>query len=112
MATAWFSAYDMHKVKAKKYLYFVQAVESQFHTNNLLADIAEFTYTMPSDILLKLHGYRDILRKNIIRTASYVLMVSEKIYILMMILHMKQKRKASLESLLKALLQTGERMSS
>ena len=47
MATKWITAYDMHKVKAKKYLYFVQAVESQFQTNNLLADIAEFTYTMP-----------------------------------------------------------------
>lgn len=47
MATEWITAYDMHKVKAKKYLYFVQAVESQFQTNNLLADIAEFTYTMP-----------------------------------------------------------------
>lgn len=64
MATAWFSAYDMHKVKAKKYLYFVQAIESQFQTNNLLADIAEFTYTMPFRYITEATWIQKYLKEN------------------------------------------------
>lgn len=64
MATAWSTAYDIYKVKAKKYLYFVQAIESQFHTNELLANMAEFTYTMPFRYITEATWIQQYLKNN------------------------------------------------
>lgn len=49
VATEWSTVYDVFKVNAKKYVYFVQAIESQFFKdeNSFQARLAELTYTFP-----------------------------------------------------------------
>lgn len=64
MATEWITAYDVHKVKAKKYLYFVQSIESRFFTGKLLADMAEFTYTMPFRYITEATWIQRYLKEN------------------------------------------------
>lgn len=49
IATGWNTAYEVYRIQAKKYVYFVQAVESRFHKNQntLSAKLAEMTYVLP-----------------------------------------------------------------
>lgn len=49
IVTGWDTVYEIYKINAKKYVYFVQAVESRFHKNQntLGARLAEMTYVLP-----------------------------------------------------------------
>lgn len=49
IVTGWGTVYKTYKINARKYVYFVQAVESKFHKNQntVSAKLAEMTYVLP-----------------------------------------------------------------
>lgn len=49
IVTGWNTAYEVYQIQARKYVYFVQAVESRFHKNQntMGAKLAEMTYVLP-----------------------------------------------------------------
>lgn len=49
IVTGWRTVYEVYRIDAGKYVYFVQAVESRFHKNQntIGAKLAEMTYVLP-----------------------------------------------------------------
>lgn len=62
IATSWETAFGAFKIKAKKYLYFVQAIESQFYEKRGdIKSLAELTYTMPFQIITEATWIKEYL---------------------------------------------------
>lgn len=53
IATWWKTVYEMHRVKAKRYVYFVQSIESRFYVEEEkpLRQLVEATYMLPLYII-------------------------------------------------------------
>lgn len=75
IATEWRSAYDIYQITAKKYLYFVQSIESRFFSNPecLLAYIAENTYEMPLEYITEANWINKYLNKKYNHCSQVVL---------------------------------------
>lgn len=75
IATFWASVYDLYKVKAKTYSYFVQAVESQFMDNEerKYIPLAELTYTLPLQFLTEATWIQQYLNNNYGQSAQLIL---------------------------------------
>lgn len=66
VATEWRSAYDAYKIRAEKYIYFVQSIESRFFRPEmgLLRAIAEKTYELDYYYITEASWIRDYLKTN------------------------------------------------
>lgn len=75
IATSWVTVYDLHKIKAKTYSYFVQAVESQFMNDRekKYIPIAELTYTLPLQFLTEATWIKEYLFEKYAHSAQLVL---------------------------------------
>lgn len=63
IATEWRSAFDCYKIKARKYIYFVQSIESRFFFNkdSLLAYVADTSYELPFEFITEASWIRNYL---------------------------------------------------
>jgi len=63
IATEWRSAYDVCQIKADKYIYFVQSIESRFYPNpeNMFSFIAEKSYELDFSYVTEAGWIRDYL---------------------------------------------------
>lgn len=63
IATGWNTVYDVYRINARKYVYFVQAVESRFHKNQntVGAKLAEMTYVLPFQYITEATWIREYL---------------------------------------------------
>lgn len=53
IATWWRTAYEVHRLRARRYVYFVQSIESRFYapTQPHFADLATATYDLPMSMI-------------------------------------------------------------
>ncbi len=74
IATEWRSAYDAGKLTAKKYIYFVQSLESRFFKDRecLLAYLADNSYELPFVYITEAHWIRDYLKQQYGQSAVVV----------------------------------------
>ncbi|SKB94979.1 Glycosyl transferases group 1 [Lachnospiraceae bacterium] len=75
IATEWRSAFDIYKVHADKYIYFVQSIESKFfqRNNSLLGYIAETSYDMPMEYVTEVTWIKEYLLRFYHKKAELVL---------------------------------------
>lgn len=75
IATEWKSAFDAYVIKAEKYFYFVQSIESRFFYNqdSLLAYVADMTYEMDFKYITEATWIKDYLKEKYHRDAVLVL---------------------------------------
>lgn len=75
IATSWVTVYDLYKINAKTYSYFVQAVESQFMDDRerKYIPIAELTYTLPLQFLTEATWIKDYLMDKYAQPAQLIL---------------------------------------
>lgn len=75
IATSWVTVYDLYKIKAKTYSYFVQAVESQFMDDKVrkYIPIAELTYTLPLQFITEATWIKEYLFDKYTHSAQLVL---------------------------------------
>ena len=74
IATEWRSAYDAHRIRAEKYIYFVQSIESRFFRPELglLRAIAEKTYDLDYYYITEASWIREYLAVNHQKNAALV----------------------------------------
>lgn len=74
IATEWRSAYDAYRIKGKKYIYFVQSIESRFFRPEmgLMRAIAEKTYELDYYYITEASWIRDYLAINHQKNAALV----------------------------------------
>ncbi len=65
IATEWRSAYDVYNIKANKYVYFVQSIESKFYKNHdgIFPYIADSSYNIPFNYITEAGWIRDYLNE-------------------------------------------------
>lgn len=75
IATEWRTAYDIYQLKAEKYVYFVQSVESRFFHNPacFLGYIADNTYHLPFKYITEVGWIKKILYEHYSKEAEIVL---------------------------------------
>lgn len=75
IATAWATAYDVFMVEAKKYIYFVQSIESRFYHNPKcgMALLADLTYEMPFAYVTEATWIQKYLKREFSKDAKLVL---------------------------------------
>ena len=75
IATEWKSAFDCYHIKADKYFYFVQSIESRFFYNQdcLLAYVANMTYEMDFNYITEATWIKNHLNNKYHKEASLVL---------------------------------------
>lgn len=63
IATWWRSVYEAYRIPAKRYLYFVQSIESKFYRaeEKPIRQLAEATYMLPMDIITEATWIKDYL---------------------------------------------------
>lgn len=66
IATWWRTIYELPKIKAKSYIYFVQSIESRFYEDNEknIKWLAEATYTIPFNIITEATWIKEYLESN------------------------------------------------
>ena len=66
IATWWRTVYNLHLISAKKYIYFVQSIESRFYEDNEigLKMLADMTYLMDLRVITEATWIKDYLEKN------------------------------------------------
>lgn len=66
IATWWRTVYELPKVNAKNYLYFVQSIESRFVEENdwVLKRLIDATYTLPMPIITEATWIKEYLEEN------------------------------------------------
>jgi glycosyltransferase involved in cell wall biosynthesis len=74
IATFWTTFFDLHRLDARKYLYFVQSIESRFYprTDRVLRGAVEATYEVPVGVITEATWIRDYLAAIYHRTAMLV----------------------------------------
>lgn len=74
LATWWETAFDLYKVKAKKYAYFTQSVESRFYPEEQVAKrkYAESSYALGLACITEATWIKDYLKENFDRNAYLV----------------------------------------
>lgn len=75
IATEWKSAFDCYKIKAKKYIYFVQSIESRFFKNqdSMLAYIANASYELDYNYITEASWIQEYLKYRYHKTSTLVL---------------------------------------
>lgn len=65
IATWWRTVYELYRVNAEKYLYFVQSIESKFYDNNEigLQMLAEMTYMLGMKVITEATWIKEYLEK-------------------------------------------------
>ncbi len=63
ISTWWRTTYDLYKVQAKQYIYFVQSIESRFYENESVAlrKLVDATYVMPLSIITEARWIKEYL---------------------------------------------------
>lgn len=64
IATWWKTIYELPKIKAKSYIYFVQSIESKFYTEPDIKWLVDATYTLPLSIITEATWIKEHLEKN------------------------------------------------
>ncbi|MBE6155649.1 MAG: glycosyltransferase family 4 protein [Firmicutes bacterium] len=64
IATWWRTIYELPKIKAKSYIYFVQSIESKFYEEQELKWLVEATYTLPLSIITEATWIKKYLETN------------------------------------------------
>lgn len=74
VATWWKTVYEAYRIKAKKYIYFVQSIESKFYpkSEKNLVWLAEATYLLPLDIITEATWIKEYLEKSYNRNVKLV----------------------------------------
>lgn len=74
IATWWRTAYELHRVKAKTYSYFVQSIESKFYPEEEvpLRKLVESTYMLPLKIITEATWIKEYLKENYNKDAYLV----------------------------------------
>lgn len=74
IVTGWSTAYDVYMINAKKYVYFVQSIESRFYNNpkSEMALLADLTYEMPFEYVTEATWIQDYLKKEFFQEAQLV----------------------------------------
>ncbi len=75
VATGWATAYDVSMVEARKYIYFVQSIESRFYQNPKcwMAVLADLTYEMPFTYVTEAVWIKNYLKQEFSQDAKLVL---------------------------------------
>lgn len=75
IATGWRTAYEIAKIKSRKYLYFVQSIESFFYHNKMseLAMLADLTYEMPLGYITEANWIKSYLADEYKQDACLIL---------------------------------------
>lgn len=75
VATWWRTVYELHRISAKQYAYFVQSIESRFYTEEEkpLRKLVEATYTLPLHIITEAKWIKNYLREHFNKEAHLVL---------------------------------------
>lgn len=75
IVTGWSTAYDVFLIEAKKYIYFVQSIESRFYHNPNwgMATLADLTYEMPFAYLTEATWIQEYLKQEYSQNAELVL---------------------------------------
>lgn len=75
MATWWRTVYELHRLSAGQYVYFVQSIESRFYTaeEKPLRKLVEATYTLPLHIITEAKWIKQYLKDNYNKDAYLVL---------------------------------------
>lgn len=65
IATWWRTVYDTYRIKAKRYVYFVQSIESRFYSDNEvgLKMLAEMTYMLNMKVITEATWIKEYLEK-------------------------------------------------
>ena len=66
IATWWRTVYELYRIKAKKYIYFVQSIESKFYSNDNefgLVMLAELTYFLNMSVITEATWIKEYLEK-------------------------------------------------
>ncbi len=65
IATWWRTIFDIHKVNAKSYVYFVQSIESKFYPEKekILRNLVESTYLIPFTIITEATWIKEYLEE-------------------------------------------------
>ncbi|WP_407873288.1 glycosyltransferase [Paenibacillus melissococcoides] len=75
IATWWRTVYELHRVQAKTYAYFVQSIESRFYSESEkpLRQLVESTYALPLHIITEAKWIKDYLKEHFNKEAYLVL---------------------------------------
>lgn len=70
IATWWRLVYDIYRVKAKRYIYFVQSIESKFYpeSEKPIRQLAEATYMLPMDVVTEASWIKEYLEEKYEKT--------------------------------------------
>ena len=63
IATWWVTVYNLYKIKARKYAYFVQSIESKFYKERIYQLMAEATYTLGLNIITEATWIKDYFKE-------------------------------------------------
>lgn len=74
IATWWRTVYELYRINSKKYVYFVQSIESKFYPKNekSIVWLAEATYMFPLSIITEATWIKDYLEKKYNRNVELV----------------------------------------
>ena len=74
IATWWRSVYEAYRVPAKRYVYFVQSIESRFYPpeEKPIIQLADATYMLPMDIITEATWIKKHLKENFHQEAHLV----------------------------------------
>jgi O-antigen biosynthesis protein len=74
IATWWRTVYELHRINAKSYLYFVQSIESKFYSEHekSIKWLAEATYMLPLNIITEATWIKKYLEDNFNSNVSLV----------------------------------------
>jgi len=74
IATWWRTVYEIYRVKAKHYAYFVQSIESKFYEEKEkpLRQLVEDTYKLPFSFITEATWIKNYLKKNYDKNAFFV----------------------------------------
>ncbi len=64
IATWYRTVYELPKIKAKSYLYFVQSIESRFYPEEYIKWLVDATYTLPLSIITEATWIKDYLKEH------------------------------------------------
>lgn len=75
IATWWRTVYELYKIKAKNYAYFVQSIESRFYPEQerALRKLVDATYMLPLEIITEATWIKDYLKNEYGKDAYLVL---------------------------------------
>lgn len=75
IATLWRTVYELYRINAKTYAYFVQSIESRFYSPKELSlrKLVESTYMLPLNFVTEVHWIQDYLKEHFDQNSSVVL---------------------------------------